>query len=224
MGTATARRPALLSLAECRVADRDEWEDEPDSAHHEQILGLGDCQAPRSVPALANQCTGPSISRSLLVAMAWSGNSHGSAETVKNGKWGGRSSWGGSIPSTGRGNWRGWQVTGEHGVYRFWSVLPTRYPIPDDGPVGELIAAAGRGPMRPAHLNLKGHHPRSADAEHARVRGRRRVPAQRRRLRGEGQPHRRVHRTPARHRTGQQHHSAVDTRFDLVLAAREEQP
>jgi hydroxyquinol 1,2-dioxygenase len=50
---------------------------------------------------------------------------------------------------------RGWQLTGENGEYRFWSVLPTHYPIPDDGPVGELIAAAGRGPMRPAHLHFK---------------------------------------------------------------------
>jgi hydroxyquinol 1,2-dioxygenase len=58
------------------------------------------------------------------------------------------------MPSTGRGNWRGWQVTGEHGEYRFWSVLPTHYPIPD-GPVGELITAAGRGPMRPADIHFK---------------------------------------------------------------------
>jgi hydroxyquinol 1,2-dioxygenase len=50
---------------------------------------------------------------------------------------------------------RGWQITGENGEYRFWSVLPTHYPIPDDGPVGELITAAGRGPMRPAHLHFK---------------------------------------------------------------------
>ena len=58
------------------------------------------------------------------------------------------------MPSTGRGKWRGWQVTGEHGEYRFWSVLPTQYPIPD-GPVGELITAAGRGPMRPADIHFK---------------------------------------------------------------------
>ena len=30
-----------------------------------------------------------------------------------------------------------------------------RIPIPDDGPVGDLLAAAGRGPMRPAHLHFK---------------------------------------------------------------------
>jgi hydroxyquinol 1,2-dioxygenase len=50
---------------------------------------------------------------------------------------------------------RGWQTTGPNGEYRFWSVLPTNYPIPDDGPVGELIAVAGRNPRRPAHLHFK---------------------------------------------------------------------
>jgi hydroxyquinol 1,2-dioxygenase len=50
---------------------------------------------------------------------------------------------------------RGRQATGPNGEYRFWSVLPTAYPIPDDGPVGELITAAGRRPMRPAHPHFK---------------------------------------------------------------------
>jgi hydroxyquinol 1,2-dioxygenase len=50
---------------------------------------------------------------------------------------------------------RGWLPTGPDGGYRFWSVLPTHYPIPHDGPVGDLITAAGRGPMRPAHLHFK---------------------------------------------------------------------
>ena len=49
---------------------------------------------------------------------------------------------------------RGWLRSGPDGGYRFWSVRPAPYPIPDDGPVGELLAAAGRGPMRPAHLHV----------------------------------------------------------------------
>jgi hydroxyquinol 1,2-dioxygenase len=40
------------------------------------------------------------------------------------------------------------------GRYSFWTVHPQAYPIPDDGPVGELLAAAGRGPMRPAHVHF----------------------------------------------------------------------
>jgi maleylacetate reductase len=54
---------------------------------------------------------------------------------------------------------RGWLRTGPDGAYRFWSVHPAPYPIPDDGPVGELLMAAGRGPMRPAHLHFRVHVP-----------------------------------------------------------------
>lgn len=50
---------------------------------------------------------------------------------------------------------RGWLRSGEEGEYRFWSVRPSPYPIPHDGPVGDLLQAAGRSPMRPAHLHFK---------------------------------------------------------------------
>jgi hydroxyquinol 1,2-dioxygenase len=40
------------------------------------------------------------------------------------------------------------------GRYYFWGVTPTPYPIPYDGPVGDLLTAAGRGPWRPAHLHF----------------------------------------------------------------------
>jgi hydroxyquinol 1,2-dioxygenase len=40
------------------------------------------------------------------------------------------------------------------GRYGFWSVKPVPYPIPGDGPVGELLAAARRSPMRPAHIHF----------------------------------------------------------------------
>ena len=40
------------------------------------------------------------------------------------------------------------------GRYRFWGVTPTPYPIPHDGPVGRLLAAVGRSPMRAAHLHF----------------------------------------------------------------------
>jgi hydroxyquinol 1,2-dioxygenase len=50
---------------------------------------------------------------------------------------------------------RGYLTTDGDGRFWFWSVKPEAYPIPDDGPVGELLAAAGRGPMRPAHVHFK---------------------------------------------------------------------
>ncbi|MFI7528732.1 intradiol ring-cleavage dioxygenase [Nocardia salmonicida] len=48
---------------------------------------------------------------------------------------------------------RAWLRSGADGEYRFWSVLPAPYPIPHDGPVGDLLTATARGPMRPAHLH-----------------------------------------------------------------------
>ncbi|TQM33371.1 intradiol ring-cleavage dioxygenase [Nocardia bhagyanarayanae] len=54
----------------------------------------------------------------------------------------------------GRTAGRGWLSSGTDGEYRFWSVLPAPYPIPHDGPVGDLLTATGRGPMRPAHLHF----------------------------------------------------------------------
>jgi hydroxyquinol 1,2-dioxygenase len=49
---------------------------------------------------------------------------------------------------------RGHLFTADDGRFWFWSVRPVAYPIPDDGPVGDLLRAAGRGPMRPAHIHF----------------------------------------------------------------------
>jgi hydroxyquinol 1,2-dioxygenase len=49
---------------------------------------------------------------------------------------------------------RGHLHADDEGRYRLWAVTPTPYPIPDDGPVGELLRATGRDPMRAAHLHL----------------------------------------------------------------------
>jgi hydroxyquinol 1,2-dioxygenase len=50
---------------------------------------------------------------------------------------------------------RGHLRSGDDGRFWFWSVKPEAYAIPDDGPIGELLKAAGRGPMRPAHVHFK---------------------------------------------------------------------
>jgi hydroxyquinol 1,2-dioxygenase len=49
---------------------------------------------------------------------------------------------------------RGHLRAGEDGRFAFWSVRPEAYPIPDDGPVGDLLEATGRSPMRPAHVHF----------------------------------------------------------------------
>jgi hydroxyquinol 1,2-dioxygenase len=52
--------------------------------------------------------------------------------------------------TAGRGHLR----TGADGEFRFWALTPTPYPIPADGPVGRLLAATGRSPMRAPHLHF----------------------------------------------------------------------
>lgn len=49
---------------------------------------------------------------------------------------------------------RGHLFSADDGTYSFWSVLPASYPIPHDGPVGDLLAAARRSPYRPAHIHF----------------------------------------------------------------------
>ena len=49
---------------------------------------------------------------------------------------------------------RGHLYSDVDGSYRFWAVTPTPYPIPHDGPVGRLLAATGRSPMRASHLHF----------------------------------------------------------------------
>jgi len=44
--------------------------------------------------------------------------------------------------------------TDAQGRLRFWTIMPTAYPIPDDGPVGEMLKATARHPWRPAHLHF----------------------------------------------------------------------
>ena len=56
-------------------------------------------------------------------------------------------------------NLRGKFTTDKDGHISFRSVKPAGYPIPIDGPVGELLRAAGRHNMRPAHLHFLTYKP-----------------------------------------------------------------
>lgn len=51
-------------------------------------------------------------------------------------------------------NLRGRFRTGQDGAFAFRTVRPVDYPIPDDGPVGQMLASTGRHPWRPAHVHL----------------------------------------------------------------------
>lgn len=60
-------------------------------------------------------------------------------------------------------NLRGMFTTGDDGRYSFDTVRPAAYPIPADGPVGELLRATGRHNWRPGHIHFlitaPGHEP-----------------------------------------------------------------
>ena len=49
--------------------------------------------------------------------------------------------------------------TDAQGNYRFWSIKPSYYPVPDDGPVGRMLRRMGRHPNRPGHIHMKVYAP-----------------------------------------------------------------
>ena len=61
------------------------------------------------------------------------------------------------------GNGRGLFTADAEGRFWFRTCVPSPYPIPTDGPVGELLKATGRHPSRPAHIHFiasaEGHTP-----------------------------------------------------------------
>ncbi|MBC3989390.1 catechol 1,2-dioxygenase [Streptomyces sp. AC563] len=62
-------------------------------------------------------------------------------------------------PEQAEWNLRGKFFSDEEGVLAFRSIKPSGYPIPIDGPVGELLTARERHPFRLAHLHALIHKP-----------------------------------------------------------------
>jgi hydroxyquinol 1,2-dioxygenase len=52
-------------------------------------------------------------------------------------------------------NLRGLFTVDGEGAFWFRTIVPRYYPIPDDGTVGELLAATSRHPNRPAHIHFE---------------------------------------------------------------------
>jgi hydroxyquinol 1,2-dioxygenase len=50
---------------------------------------------------------------------------------------------------------RGVLDTDAEGAVRFRTILPVAYPVPTDGPVGQMLVASGRHPWRPAHVHFR---------------------------------------------------------------------
>lgn len=51
-------------------------------------------------------------------------------------------------------SFHGLMTTDEDGYYAFTTVRPVEYTVPTDGPVGQILDAAGRHPWRPSHLHF----------------------------------------------------------------------
>ncbi len=51
-------------------------------------------------------------------------------------------------------NLRGRFRTDDKSTFELVALMPTAYPVPIDGPVGELLRAANRPPYRPAHIHF----------------------------------------------------------------------
>ncbi len=51
-------------------------------------------------------------------------------------------------------NLRGRFTTDVDGNYDLWTVKPVSYPVPNDGPAGELLEVMDRHNMRPAHIHI----------------------------------------------------------------------
>jgi protocatechuate 3,4-dioxygenase beta subunit len=56
-------------------------------------------------------------------------------------------------------NLRGKFTTDASGRFSFKSVKPAGYPVPTDGPVGDMLRAQNRHPYRPAHIHFLGFKP-----------------------------------------------------------------
>ena len=56
-------------------------------------------------------------------------------------------------------NLRGIFTTDGEGRFGFRSVKPAGYPVPTDGPVGDMLRVQHRHPYRPAHLHILAHTP-----------------------------------------------------------------
>ena len=50
-------------------------------------------------------------------------------------------------------------IADKDGRFEFWTIEPRFYPIPDDGPVGDMLKATERHPYRPAHIHFMISYP-----------------------------------------------------------------
>ena len=101
-------------------------------------LGRGLKGEPLYVEGLVSSATGIPVPNAIVDI--WQSDAEGYYDVQRN-----------DVSGSGlRGRFR----TDAQGRFYFWSIMPTSYPIPEDGPVGEMLRATGRHSYRPAHVHF----------------------------------------------------------------------
>jgi hydroxyquinol 1,2-dioxygenase len=133
----TLNHPAGDGSAESTVQGPFYWEGAP-----ELPRGSNLAQGVRGEPAFYSGRVLSSDGRPLADALLdiWSGDGEGNYDMQM----------GGEAVMQARGKIR----TDGEGRYWFRSIRPTFYPVPTDGPVGQMLRKMGRHPYRPGHVHM----------------------------------------------------------------------
>jgi hydroxyquinol 1,2-dioxygenase len=101
-------------------------------------LGDGLKGEPLYIEGVVSSATGAPLSNAIVDI--WQSDDEGFYDVQRND----------SSESKLRGRFR----TDSQGRFYCWSIMPKSYPIPEDGPVGEMLRATGRHSYRPAHVHF----------------------------------------------------------------------
>ena len=112
---------------------------------------------------------------------------------------------------------RGRFITDADGRFYFRTILPCSYPIPTDGPVGQMILGAAPPSDAARACALPGQCARSRAAGHARLRRRRQIYRHRCRVRREGRADRQGRKAHRSHDAGWQAGSGALASHDLRI-------
>lgn len=134
---ASAAGQAATPATEATVQGPYYWEGAPDRALGDDI-GEGVPGEPAFYSGQVTDVQGRPLAGALLDV--WSGDGEGVYDMQMEG----------APQMLARGRFR----TDAQGRYHFWSIRPSYYPIPMDGPVGRMINHMGRDPNRPGHIHM----------------------------------------------------------------------
>jgi hydroxyquinol 1,2-dioxygenase len=133
----TINHPADQGSAESTVLGPFYWEGAPDLPRGSN-LAAGVKGEPTYYSGRVLSADGKPLANALLDI--WSGNGDGYYDM--------------QMPEESGMKARGRIRTDAEGRYWFRSIRPTFYPVPTDGPVGEMLRKMGRHPNRPGHIHM----------------------------------------------------------------------